>query len=61
MSAVQTDIQKTKLREFSLPEITADAAILKVKATGVCGSDWPAYNRFIGDRILGHEAVGYIH
>lgn len=51
----------TELREFPIPEIPPDAGLLRVVATGICGSDWPMYlTERPGPRILGHEMVGYV-
>jgi len=61
LAAVQVAPETTELRDFPLPEIAEDAALLEVEAAGVCGSDVGAYRRLDGEpRILGHENVGTI-
>jgi threonine dehydrogenase-like Zn-dependent dehydrogenase len=62
-AAVSYDVGDTRIREFEFPEISADAGLLKVEKSGICGSDWPYYKKYPqskGPLILGHEAVGYI-
>lgn len=61
LAAVATAPREMELREIPLPEVGPDAGLLRVSATGVCGSDWPMYNtKDPGPRILGHEMVGTI-
>jgi threonine dehydrogenase-like Zn-dependent dehydrogenase len=58
---VQTAVNTTELRDIPLPEIPADAGLLRVIAAGICGSDIGMYaDDKIVPRILGHENVGTI-
>jgi threonine dehydrogenase-like Zn-dependent dehydrogenase len=61
LAAVKTDASKIEVREFPMPDVSEDSAILKIEAAGMCG----AYEGFKreprkGPVILGHENVGYI-
>jgi threonine dehydrogenase-like Zn-dependent dehydrogenase len=61
LAAVAAEPRRTELRELPLPDIPADGGLLKVVATGVCGSDWPMYlSKRRGPLVLGHEMVGYV-
>lgn len=59
-AAVQIGEKQTEVQAFKLPEIEDNAGLLRVEVSGVCGSDWPDYKKYIGPRILGHEVIGYI-
>ena len=62
-AAVALDQRQVEVRAFDVPAISADAGLLKVEKTGVCGSDWPYflnYPKSKGPMILGHETVGFV-
>ncbi len=40
-AAVQIAPKQTQIQEFELPEIPADAGILRVLRAGICGADVP--------------------
>jgi len=62
---VYTDTQKLIYREEKNPKLVNGESIIKVSASGICGSDMHAYhgedNRRIPPLILGHEVSGVIH
>jgi threonine dehydrogenase-like Zn-dependent dehydrogenase len=61
VAAVTVAPRQTLLQDFPLPKTSPDAGLLRVAATGICGSDWPMYlSAAPGPRILGHEMVGVI-
>ena len=59
-----TDTQKLIYREEKNPKLVNGESIIKVSASGICGSDMHAYhgkdNRRIPPLILGHEISGVI-
>jgi len=61
---VYTGTQKLVYREEKNPKVVSDESIVKVFASGICGSDMHAYhgkdNRRIPPLILGHEISGTI-
>jgi threonine dehydrogenase-like Zn-dependent dehydrogenase len=61
---VYTGTRKLVYREENNPKVSSGESIVKVKATGICGSDMHAYhgndNRRIPPLILGHEVSGTI-
>jgi threonine dehydrogenase-like Zn-dependent dehydrogenase len=61
LAAVLTQEKHFEMREFDLPEIADDAALLKLEACGICGSDIHGAERLgNGPKILGHENVGIV-
>ena len=61
---VYTDTKKLVYREEKNPKFVNGESIIKVSASGICGSDMHAYhgkdNRRIPPLILGHEISGII-
>jgi threonine dehydrogenase-like Zn-dependent dehydrogenase len=54
---------RSELRTLERPALDHGAGWMRVEATGVCGSDWPYYQRLpglLGPLILGHEMVGVV-
>ncbi len=62
LAAVRTGPSKTELREFPMPEIPDEGALLKVEVAGICGTDVKMYAEPVIDApvIMGHENVGVI-
>jgi threonine dehydrogenase-like Zn-dependent dehydrogenase len=61
LAAVLVAPRQFEMRELALPEIPDDAALLKIEACGICGSDIHGSERLRdGPKILGHENVGII-
>ncbi len=67
-ASVQIADQKMEIREFPVPdELPPGYAVLRVEATGICGTDVSQYDgvmrrvmNYDYPLILGHEAVGHI-
>lgn len=62
LAAVRIGPSRTELREYSIPEIDADSALLKVEVAGICGTDVKMFAspRVAGPVIMGHENVGVL-
>jgi threonine dehydrogenase-like Zn-dependent dehydrogenase len=62
LAAVRTAPGTTELREFPMPDVPDDGALLKVEVAGICGTDVKMYAKppFPGPVIMGHENVGVI-
>ena len=61
---VYTGPEKLEYKDFTEPNLTNGESIVKVSASGICGSDMHAYHgkdeRRIPPLILGHEVSGII-
>ncbi|MCH8994059.1 MAG: alcohol dehydrogenase catalytic domain-containing protein [Chloroflexi bacterium] len=61
---VQTGARSLELRELPIPPLAPDAALLRVDACGICGSDYEQYQGVMPGLpfplIPGHEPVGTI-
>src|SRR5438105_14534457 len=62
LAAVRTAPSKTEIREFPMPEIPADSALMKMEVAGICGTDVKLYKTppTTAPVIMGHENTGYI-
>src|ERR1700761_9656609 len=62
LAAVRTGPGRTELREFPMPDLPADGALLKVEGAGTCGTDVKMYAKppFPDPVIMGHENIGLI-
>jgi threonine dehydrogenase-like Zn-dependent dehydrogenase len=62
LAAVRTAPRTTELREFTMPEIPSDGALLKMEVAGICGTDVKMYAKPVVQApvIMGHENVGVI-
>jgi threonine dehydrogenase-like Zn-dependent dehydrogenase len=62
LAAVRTGPSKTELREFPMPDIPEDGALLRMEVAGICGTDVKMYAQPVIEApvIMGHENVGTI-
>jgi threonine dehydrogenase-like Zn-dependent dehydrogenase len=62
LAAVRTGPGVTELREFPIPDIDEDSALLEVEVAGICGTDVKMYAKppSTAPVIMGHENVGVI-
>ena len=61
LAAVYYNNHDVRIEEMPIPEIGEDEALLKVMASGICGSDVIEWYRVPkAPRVLGHEATGVI-
>ena len=61
-AAVRTGPHKTEYREYDMPDVPEDGALLKMEVAGICGTDVKFYAKPPIDDpvIMGHENIGYI-
>ncbi|MFZ2649675.1 MAG: alcohol dehydrogenase catalytic domain-containing protein [Burkholderiaceae bacterium] len=62
LAAVKVGPSKTEIREFAMPDIPEDGALLKMEVAGICGTDVKMYKQPLagGPVIMGHENIGTI-
>jgi threonine dehydrogenase-like Zn-dependent dehydrogenase len=62
LAAVRTGPSKTEIREYPMPDVPADAALMKMEVAGICGTDVKLYAHPPTNKptIMGHENIGYI-
>lgn len=62
LAAVRTGPGKTEVRDFPMPDVPDDGALLKVEVAGICGTDVKMYAKppFDDPVIMGHENIGVI-
>jgi threonine dehydrogenase-like Zn-dependent dehydrogenase len=62
LAAVRTGPGRTEMREFPMPDIPDDGALLRVDVAGICGTDVKMYAKppFPDPVIMGHENAGVI-
>jgi threonine dehydrogenase-like Zn-dependent dehydrogenase len=62
LAAVRVAPSTTEIREFPMPEIPEDGALLKMEVAGICGTDVRLYKQppFSAPVIMGHENIGYV-
>jgi threonine dehydrogenase-like Zn-dependent dehydrogenase len=63
-AAVFEAVKTVRVKEVPIPEIGDDDVLIKVKNTGICGTDWSIYNGwYSADKlpmIPGHEFSGIV-
>lgn len=59
---VRTAAKTLELREYPMPDIPEDGALLKMEVAGICGTDVKMYMKPESKEpvIMGHENIGYI-
>jgi threonine dehydrogenase-like Zn-dependent dehydrogenase len=62
LAALRTGPSKTELREYPMPDIPDDGALMKMEVAGICGTDVKLYKHppTTAPVIMGHENIGII-
>ena len=62
LAAVRVGPSKTEIREFPMPEVPYDGALMKMEVAGICGTDVKLYKTPPSGApvIMGHENIGFI-
>jgi threonine dehydrogenase-like Zn-dependent dehydrogenase len=62
LAAVRTAPGTTELREFPMPSVPDDGALVKIEVAGICGTDVKMYGapKITDPVIMGHENIGVI-
>ena len=62
LAAVRIGPRLTEIREFPMPDISGDSALMKMEVAGVCGTDVKMYQAPLSNApvIMGHENIGVI-
>ena len=59
---VRVGASQMEMREYPMPDVPEDAALMKVVLAGICGTDVKMYKKPQKNEhvIMGHENIGYI-
>src|SRR5213595_3703928 len=62
LAAVRTGPSRTEIRDYPMPDIPEDAALMKMEVAGICGTDVKLYAHppSAAPVIMGHENIGVI-
>ncbi|HYW61519.1 MAG TPA: alcohol dehydrogenase catalytic domain-containing protein, partial [Xanthobacteraceae bacterium] len=62
LAAVRTGPSRTEIREYPMPDIPEDSALMKMEVAGICGTDVKLYKHppTTKPTIMGHENIGII-
>ena len=62
VAAVKVGPGTIELREFPMPEMSEDSALMRMEVAGICGTDVKMFGQPLRGApvIMGHENIGYI-